>query len=185
MPPRNSEKSAARPTVKVRRNARTRDSRKRRLRFGTLAALVCAAAIAATLVPDGLAELRTLMADPGAKPPKLRPVGKPPAPGAPPKATEPNPSASESADGGPPVPESPVVFNSPWNGAVWQVERYLKRHLHDTSSFEAIAWGPVTRTRRGYRVWCTYKARNVLGVYATQTRTFLLGKNGEVYAVKD
>ena len=77
------------------------------------------------------------------------------------------------------------VFNDPWTGAVRQVERYLKQRLHDASSFEAIEWGPVTETQRGYKVWCKYKAKNVLGVYATQTKTFLLGKTGEVYAVMD
>jgi hypothetical protein len=81
--------------------------------------------------------------------------------------------------------DRPVVFNDPWNGAVWQVERYLKQHLHDATSFEALEWGPVTRNAKGYQVRCKFRSKNVLGVYATQSKTFYLSRSGDVYAVKE
>ncbi|MGZ8217213.1 hypothetical protein [Methylomagnum sp.] len=88
--------------------------------------------------------------------------------------------AKPESDGG----DRPVVFNSPWNNSVWQVERYVKRSLHDAASFEALEWGKVIGTTKGYQVRCKYRSKNLLGVYATQTKTFLLNKNGEVYGAK-
>ncbi|CAL1239536.1 hypothetical protein [Candidatus Methylocalor cossyra] len=85
----------------------------------------------------------------------------------------------------PSEPRRPAVTNSPWHGAVPQVERYVKRTLHDAASFEAIAWGPVIPTKTGYRVRLTYRAKNLLGVTVTQTRTFYLNRAGEVYAVRE
>jgi hypothetical protein len=92
--------------------------------------------------------------------------------------------AAKSSERAPPR-ESAGVFNDPWTGAVAQVERHLKRGLHDASSFEALEWGPVAATAQGYKVRCTYRAKNLLGVYATQTRTFLLNRHGEVVGVKE
>jgi hypothetical protein len=87
-----------------------------------------------------------------------------------------------------PVPADtrrPAVYNDPWDNSVAQVEHYIKRSLHDASSFEAQEWGKVEETKGGYRVRCTYRSRNLLGAVAIQTRTFLLNREGEVYAVKD
>jgi hypothetical protein len=77
------------------------------------------------------------------------------------------------------------VSNSPWNGSVKQVERYLKNRLYDAASFEALEWSPVVENKKGYQVRCKYRSKNVLGVYVTQSKTFFLDKSGEVYAVKE
>jgi hypothetical protein len=110
---------------------------------------------------------------------------KPVEPAKKPLAAQPVKSNTPKAPDKPAPRTGAVVFNDPWTGSVSQVERYLKRTLHDAASFEALEWGPVAETGQGYRVRCTYRAKNLLGVYATQTRTFLLNRNGEVVAVKD
>lgn len=122
------------------------------------------------------------------KPPE--PAKKPPvAPkSAPARAEALKPTAAAKSDTVKPESDDgdrPVVFNSPWNRSVWQVERYVKRGLHDAASFEALEWGKVAGTAKGYQVRCKYRSKNVLGVYATQSKTFLLDKKGEVYAVKN
>ena len=78
-----------------------------------------------------------------------------------------------------------VVFNSPWNQSVEQVERYLKRHTHNADSIEVLEWGKVARVDQGYQVRCTFKSRNVLGNVATQSKVFVLDKNGEVSDIRD
>lgn len=170
-----------------------KSARKSNLGCGPLLAAVCVLALAAKFVPH---QSRPVSSDPAvgseAKKAEARPEPKATtaAPAGGPSRQAPAPSAA-SRPGPAPVRKKPAgpahgaVFNDPWNGTVWQVERYLKRGLYDASSFEAIEWGPVTETQKGYRVWCRYKAKNVLGVYTTQTKTFLLKKDGEVYAVKE
>lgn len=96
----------------------------------------------------------------------------------PPPAPDKKPTARET--------KAPVmVANSPWDGSVRQAERYLKNSQYDTASFEAIEWSPVTETKGGYQVRCKFRSKNVLGVYVVQTKTVLLNKFGEVYAVKE
>lgn len=80
---------------------------------------------------------------------------------------------------------SGAVINSPWNGSVEQVERYLKRHMHDADSMEFIEWGAVRQTRQGYEVRCTFRSRNVLGKVATQSKNFMLTPEGEVSDIRD
>ena len=85
-----------------------------------------------------------------------------------------------------PVPGKSVVFNSPWDNSVEQVERYLKRRMHDASSMEILEWGKVSATDRGgYQVRCTFRSKNVLGNFATQSKVFVLNKEGEVTDIRD
>lgn len=85
-----------------------------------------------------------------------------------------------------PVPGKSVVFNSPWDQSVAQVERYLKRRMHDASSMEILEWGKVSLTDRGgYQVRCTFRSKNVLGNYATQSKVFVMNKDGEVIDIRD
>jgi hypothetical protein len=65
------------------------------------------------------------------------------------------------------------------------VEQHIKRGLHDAASFEAVEWGKVEETRDGFKVRCTYRARNLLGTLATQTRTFYLDRKGQVVKARD
>ena len=87
----------------------------------------------------------------------------------------------------PPLPPGgkPVVFNSPWDQSVEQVERYLKRRTHDPDSIEFIEWGKVQAASGGYQVRCTFRSKNVLGKVATQSRLFVLDARGEVVDVRD
>lgn len=101
----------------------------------------------------------------------------------PPAKSNPAPAVAKSNPPG--LPERGAVVNSPWDGSVRQVERYIKNGLHDAASFEAIEWSPVAETKKGYRVRCKYRSKNVLGVLVTQSKTFYLDKSGDVYAVKE
>jgi hypothetical protein len=80
-----------------------------------------------------------------------------------------------------------IGSNGPWNGGglLKQAERYLKNSLYDAASFEALEWGSVVESKKGYQVRCKFRSKNVLGVYVTQSKTVLLAKSGEAYALKD
>lgn len=85
-----------------------------------------------------------------------------------------------------PAPGKSQVFNSPWDNSVSQVERYLKRRMHDASSMEVLEWGKVSPTDRGgYQVRCTFRSKNVLGNYATQSKVFVMDRAGEVIDIRD
>ncbi|SMF95615.1 hypothetical protein SAMN02949497_2980 [Methylomagnum ishizawai] len=138
------------------------------------------AAMPAATPRDSKAEVKPARPEPRPQkpvPPKTAEV--PRKPDTPPKT---GPAAVKAQ---PAAPERPAVANSPWNGSVRQVERYLKNSLYDAASFEAIEWSPVVETKKGYQVRCKYRSKNVLGVYVTQSKTFFLDRGGEVYAVKE
>ncbi len=78
-----------------------------------------------------------------------------------------------------------IVFNNPWDQSVDQVARYLKKHTHDAASLTILEWGKVTKNTQGYEVRCTFRSKNVLGREITQTRTFVLGKAGEIKDIRD
>ena len=79
-----------------------------------------------------------------------------------------------------PTAPSEAVVNSPWDGSVWQVERYLERNLKDPDSFEAIEWGKVVKTTSGYQVRCLYRAKNSLGGYVVENMLVDLDHSGRV-----
>lgn len=210
MPPSKSDKSTGRtkkPSPPLEAGDPPRPPQKLNLGCGTFIMGVCIIVLlgkflphptrgpaAATVPKPEAAKPDSKPTRVAATPPKpAEPAKKPPAPPKPaparaeaplpkptPVAAKPDPIKPESDDG-----DRPVVFNSPWNNSVWQVERYVKRGLHDAASFEALEWGKVAGTAKGYRVRCKYRSKNVLGIYATQSKTFLLNKSGEVYAVKN
>ena len=78
-----------------------------------------------------------------------------------------------------------LVFNSPWNQSVDQVERFLKHHTHDAASLSILEWGRVEVTEAGYQVRCGFKSRNVLGKWTSQNKLFVLNRSGEVVDVRD
>ncbi len=174
-----------------------------RLRLGCAPLLtgICLVALLGKFLPH---EPKRASAVPTAptEPRKLQTEAKP-APAAEPRPTKPAPQKTADAPRKPEVSAKPtppvrpakptaaetadraIVSNSPWNGSVRQVERYLKNSLHDAASFEAIEWSPVVETKKGFQVRCKFRSKNVLGIYVTQSKTFLLDKSGEVYAVKE
>lgn len=112
----------------------------------------------------------------------VRPLAsKPPTPATPPLV------ASKSASSGArtAVEGRDAVFNNPWNHAVAPVERYLKQHVHDAASIELLEWGQVEVTPHGYQVRCVYKSKNVLGKMATQSRLFVMDREGKVIDIRD
>ncbi|NQD37452.1 hypothetical protein HPT27_10470 [Permianibacter sp. IMCC34836] len=77
-----------------------------------------------------------------------------------------------------------VVFNSPLDGSVLQVEKFLERTLKDPSSFEAISWGAVEKNQNGtFRVRCQYRAKNSFGGFVIETKVFVLDSTGQVINV--
>jgi len=76
---------------------------------------------------------------------------------------------------------SEAVVNSPWDGSVWQVERYLKKRLKDPESFEAVEWSQVAKTSSGaYKVRCVYRAKNSFGGYVVEQILVDLDRDGNV-----
>jgi hypothetical protein len=102
----------------------------------------------------------------------------------PPPLPKPDQLNSEKKPNGTALQERTVIINSPWNGIIRQAERHLKKSLHDADSFKALEWSPVVENKKGYQVRCKFRAKNVLGIYAIQSKTVFLNKAGEVYAVK-
>ena len=73
------------------------------------------------------------------------------------------------------------VRNSPWDGSVGVVERYLKSsYLKDPDSFQAIEWGKVVKGCGTYAVALKFRARNSFGGYVVETRVFSLDADGVV-----
>lgn len=80
----------------------------------------------------------------------------------------------------PSSPSKATVANSPFDGSVSQVERYLKSTLKDPDSLYVVKWYPVTKGLEGYAVRVTYRARNSLGGMVVEDRVFLLDRAGNV-----
>jgi hypothetical protein len=73
------------------------------------------------------------------------------------------------------------VFNSAWDGSVYQAERYLKDRLKDPDSYESIGWGEVGKLKNGnYTTWVKYRAKNGFGGYTVSKALFILSPEGEV-----
>lgn len=72
------------------------------------------------------------------------------------------------------------VENSPWDGSVYQVKKYVKSNLKDPSSYESIEWSPVQKTDRGYVVRHKFRAKNSFGGYVVEEYIITLNDCGEV-----
>lgn len=78
-----------------------------------------------------------------------------------------------------------AIRNSPWNHSVPQVEQYLKTHMNDWKSFEAVQWGDVTPEGSGYSVRLRYRGKNGVGALMIYQQVFHLNAAGEVYKVDE
>lgn len=76
-----------------------------------------------------------------------------------------------------------VVENSPWDGSVYQVKKYLNKTLKDPRSYESIEWGKVIMENGHYYVAHKYRAKNSFGGYVIETCLFELDKKGNVIGV--
>ena len=73
------------------------------------------------------------------------------------------------------------VTNSPWDGSVGVVERYLKASvLKDPDSFQAVEWSRIVKGCGDYAVRLKYRARNSFGGYVVETRDFVISADGVV-----
>jgi len=74
-----------------------------------------------------------------------------------------------------------VVYNSPIDKSVSQVEKYIKNRLKDPDSFEVIEWGDVVKGPDGAcQVTCLYRAKNSFGAYVVEDVLIQLDKHGNV-----
>lgn len=78
-----------------------------------------------------------------------------------------------------------LVFNSPWDGSVAQIDRYLESTLKDPDSLDIIACGNVMTNGNEFRVWCKYRARNSFGGYVVEAKSYKITSSGVVYSVSD
>lgn len=78
------------------------------------------------------------------------------------------------------------VKNSPLDGSVSQVKKYLKENLKNPKSFDAIEWSEVNKLPNGnYTVRCKYRAENSFGGLVISNQVFTINPNGEVIDVID
>ncbi len=87
-----------------------------------------------------------------------------------------------------------IVYNSAWDGSVYQVKRYLKKNLNDPKSFDAMEWSPVTtldddvirsaNLKHKYIVRCKFRAKNIFGGYVINNMLFYLDAKGNVVNTK-
>lgn len=78
----------------------------------------------------------------------------------------------------------PEPVPSPWDGAYYEVERYLERVLHDPDSLDFDACTLPIQSDEGWRVTCEYRARNGFGALRRQSGVFVI-RHGEVVAQLD
>jgi len=86
----------------------------------------------------------------------------------------------------PPLPQQgmPVVFNTTYDGSVWQIKDWLKSHVLDYSTLQVLHWGKVTDVKGGFTVHVTFKARNKAGKYVTSDVVFDLDSQGNILGMK-
>ncbi len=78
------------------------------------------------------------------------------------------------------------VYNSEWDGSVYQVKAWLDRNIADPD-YEIMEWGPVIKNtetfRYAYMVRCNVRARNALGGYIIKPYVFQFTTNGDIIKV--
>ncbi|WP_321528305.1 hypothetical protein [Sedimenticola selenatireducens] len=83
-----------------------------------------------------------------------------------------------------PVPPDSKVSNSPWDGSVYEIERYLEHTLKDPDSYEGIEWSQVVTKlidgQRRYAVRHKYRAKNSFGGYVVEQVYFVMDGAGTV-----
>jgi len=83
--------------------------------------------------------------------------------------------------------QTEIVYNSEWDGSVSQVQDYLRSHLKDYDSYQAIEWSKVTKVdapQWKYAVRHKYRARNSFGGYMIENYIFYLDEKGAVVSIR-
>lgn len=87
-------------------------------------------------------------------------------------------SSSSNSSGSKPLE---VVYNSPWDGSVKQVEDWFETNLRDPDSVQYIEWSTVIKQSDGsFIVRCKYRAKNGFGGYNVSNQVFTLSPQGTV-----
>lgn len=73
-----------------------------------------------------------------------------------------------------------VVFNSAWDGSVWQADKYLKKIAKDPDSIEYIGWAPVKKTPEGFQVGVSLRAKNSFGAKVIENYLVKFDRSGGV-----
>ena len=87
----------------------------------------------------------------------------------------------------PPLPSTtmPVVFNTSYDGSVWQIRDWLKKHAKNPASLKVLHWGKVVDAGSGFTVHVRFTARNAAGADVVSDKLFSLDKDGDIVAVAD
>jgi len=87
----------------------------------------------------------------------------------------------------PPLPATPmsVVFNTQYDGSVWQIKDWLKKHADEPSSLKVLHWGKVVDLNDGYLVHVKFEAKNKSGAYVVSDKVFKLDKSGTIVGMVD
>ena len=84
-----------------------------------------------------------------------------------------------------PMPPHEIVYNSPLDGSVRQVEDYLRKNLTDPDSLKVDEWSPVVKEGNGvFMVRCRYRAKNSFGGYVLTNTLFALSPSGVVVSAR-
>lgn len=86
-----------------------------------------------------------------------------------------------------PLPEAsmPVVFNTSYDGSVWQITAWLKKHAYDYASLKMLHWGKVVDVKGGFTVHVKFKAKSRSGTYVISDKVFELDKSGHIIGMMD
>ena len=72
------------------------------------------------------------------------------------------------------------ITNSPFDGSVHQVKKYLKTSLKDPDSYESISWGKLQKNSNGYSVYHKYRAKNSFGGFVVEEHIFNISEDGTI-----
>ena len=81
--------------------------------------------------------------------------------------------------------EQEAVTNSPIDGSVRSVEKYIKDNLKDPDSYTSVKWSEVQKEGNGYVVAVEYKANNSFGAAVTNKEVYHLDNEGNVKSVDE
>jgi hypothetical protein len=87
----------------------------------------------------------------------------------------------------PPLPATtmPVVFNAPYDGSVWQIRDWLKKHAKNPASLKVLHWGKVESLDDGFLVHVKFEAKNAAGAEVPGDKVFRLDGSGEIVGMVD
>lgn len=79
------------------------------------------------------------------------------------------------------------IYNSEWDGSVYEVKKYLMDNLNDPDSYKPVEWSPVYRNPNTllYYVRHKYRAKNAFGGTILKEQVFMLDSLGNILSIED